>query len=152
MSERKRINLKKGDIILSEGEIHKDLYLINKGKVLAFLTKRTEVTPVAYFEEGDFIGELSFFDKEPRSANLVCLEDTNLDIYSYKESLKQFPKWCITLAKSITKKIRHYDGLLQEKGIRRKNEEVLKPLSIEDQRHYYKLLEDYKSLEKQGLN
>ena len=146
MTERRSIKLKKNDIILSEGEIHRDLFLINKGKVMAFVTKRTEVTPIAYFEEGDFIGELSFFDQKPRSANLICLEDTNLHIYPYEESLEQFPKWSITLAESITKKIRHYDNILKNKGIRRKNEEILKPLSIESQRQYFKVLEDYKSL------
>ena len=66
MLETNNINLKKNDIIFSEGEINKDLFLINKGKVLAFVTRRTEVTPVSYFEAGDFIGELSFFDKYPR--------------------------------------------------------------------------------------
>jgi len=148
MLETNNINLKKNDIIFSEGEINKDLFLIDKGKVLAFVTRRTEVTPVAYFEAGDFIGELSFFDKHPRSANLVCLEDTSLHVYPYERSLEQFPKWSITLAESITKKIRYYDDILKNKGIRRKNEEGLKPLSIETQRHYFKLLDDYKNSEK----
>ena len=146
MLETNNINLKKDDIILSEGEENRDLFLIDKGKVLAFVTRRTEVTPVAYFEAGDFIGELSFFDKQPRSANLVCLKDTSLLVYPYEKSLEQFPKWSITLAESITKKIRHYDNILKNKGIRRKNEEILKPLSIESQRQYFKVLEDYKSL------
>ena len=145
MVERKNISLKKDSIILAEGDINRDLFLINKGKVLAFVTRRTEVTPVAYFGVGDFIGELSFFDKNPRSANLVCLEDTDFQVYPYEKSLKQFPKWSLTLAESITKKIRHYDNILKTKGIRRKNEEVLKPLSIETQRHYFKLLQDYKN-------
>ncbi|MEE2743017.1 MAG: cyclic nucleotide-binding domain-containing protein [Bdellovibrionota bacterium] len=67
MTERRSIKLKKNDIILSEGEIHRDLFLINKGKVMAFVTKRTEVTPIAYFEEGDFIGDTypqTFFYKK----------------------------------------------------------------------------------------
>ena len=144
MTKRGSAKLKKGDIIFSEEEVNKDLYLIKKGQVLAFVTNRTEVTPISYFRVGEFIGELSFFDKNPRSATLICLEDTELDIYPYGESLKQFPSWCVTLAESITKKIRHYDDVLKNKGIRRKNEETLKPLSIETQRLYFKLLEDYK--------
>ena len=146
MVEKKNIRLEKDSIILSEGDLNRDLFLINKGKVLAFVTRRTEVTPIAYFGVGDFIGELSFFDKNPRSANLVCLEDTDLQVYPYEKSLKQFPKWSLTLAESITTKIRHYDSILKNKGIRRKNEEVLKPLSIETQRHYFNLLRDYRSL------
>jgi len=148
MAERKSISLKKDEIILSEGETKRDLFLISKGEVLAFVTRRTEVTPVAYFKAGDFIGELSFFDKSPRSATLICLEDTVLNIYPYEDSLKQFPSWSIILAESITKKIRHYDEILKNKGIRRKNQEIMKPLSIENQRRYFKRLEDYQSSQK----
>ena len=48
---------------------------------MAFLIHRTEVTPVAYFKRADFVGELAFFDKSPRSASLVCLEETILKKY-----------------------------------------------------------------------
>ena len=138
------IHFKKNDIIFSEGENDHNLYLISSGKVMAFLTHRTEITPVAYFKRGDFIGELAFFDKSPRSASLVCLEETVLKKYNYQKSKNQFPSWSITLAESITKKIRHFDEIIKGHGIRRKKTESIKPLSIEEQRHYYALLKEHK--------
>ncbi|MDC0256074.1 cyclic nucleotide-binding domain-containing protein [Bacteriovoracales bacterium] len=143
MSEE-TIHLKKNDIIFSEGENDHNLYLISSGKVMAFLTHRTEVTPVAYFKRGDFIGELAFFDKSPRSASLVCLEETILKKYNYQQSKSQFPDWSITLAESITKKFSDFDELIKNHGIRRKKTESIKPLSIEEQRYYYGLLKEYK--------
>ena len=143
MSKDETIHLKKNDIIFAEGESDYNLYLISSGKVMAFLIHRTEVTPVAYFKNGDFIGELAFFDKSLRSASLVCIEDTVLKKYNYQKSKNQFPDWSIVLAESITKKIRHFDELIKNHGIRRKKTESMKPLSIEEQRHYYRLLKEY---------
>ena len=138
------IRLKKNDIIFAEGESDFNLFYISSGKVMAFLIHGTEVTPVAYFKRGDFVGELSFFDKSPRSASLVCLEETVLKKYNYQKSKNQFPAWTITLAESITKKIRNFDELIKNHGIRRKKTESIKPLTIEEQRHYFGLLKEYK--------
>ena len=58
---------------------------------------------------------------------------------------KQFPEWLITIAQNITSKLRRTGDLIRQKGIRKQNVESIKPLSIEEQRHYYQLVEKFKA-------
>ncbi|WP_372655688.1 Crp/Fnr family transcriptional regulator [Halobacteriovorax sp.] len=134
------LNLKKGDIVCAEGQVDHDLFIIHSGKVLIFVNNGTKVTPLAHLEDGEYLGELSFFDKTNRSASAICLEDTTLIKVPVEEVDKQFPPWLVTIAKSITGKLRTADGLLAEKGIRKKNVKTMSSLSMEEQREYYQAL------------
>ncbi len=133
----------KGDIVCAAGEHDSSLYIIHSGKLLVFVTDGTKVTPLAYLNEGEYLGELSFFDGEPRSAHVICVEDTTLIEIPVTEIQKQFPAWLVTIAKSITTKLRDSSELIRQKGIRRKNVESIKPLTIEEQRAYYQNLSSY---------
>ena len=133
----------KGDIVCAAGENDSSLYIIHSGKLLVFVTDGTKVTPLAYLGEGEYLGELSFFDGETRSAHVICVEDTSLIEIPVSEIDKQFPPWLVTIAQSITQKLRSSSELIRQKGIRRKNVESIKPLSIEEQRDYYRFLTGY---------
>jgi len=139
------IKLKKGEIICAAGEKDYDLFMVHKGKLLVFVNDGTKITPLAHIGAGEYIGELSFFDKQTRSAHIVCIEDSTLIQIPVEEIEKQFPPWMVLLAQNLTKKIRHADELIRKKGIRKQNVDTIKPLSIEEQRHYYKILQDYQS-------
>ena len=143
------MNLKRGDIICAEGQFDYDLFIIHSGKVLVFVTKGTKVTPLAHIESGEYLGELSFFDKKPRSANAICLEDTTVIKVPIEEASTQFPDWLETLATSITARLRHADELLAKKGIRKKNVQTMASLSIEEQREYFQFLQVFR--EENGL-
>ncbi len=144
------MNLKRGDIICAEGENEYDLFIIHSGKILIFVTKGTQVTPLAHLGAGEYLGELSFFDKKSRSASAVCMEDTTIIKVPVEEVNKQFPDWLETLATSITARLRSADELLAKKGIRTKNVQTMASLSIEEQREYFAYLQDYR--EKNGLS
>jgi CRP/FNR family cyclic AMP-dependent transcriptional regulator len=138
------IQYKKNDVVCLEHDEEYDLYLIHKGKLLVCGLEGTRVTPIAYLSPGEYFGELSFFDHQARSANAICLEDSTLIKIPVTELEAKCPNWLITLTKSNVKKIRHANHLLAKKGIRRQNVESLKPLSIEEQRHYYQLIDSFK--------
>lgn len=135
------LNLKKDDMICISGDTDSDLYIIHTGKLMVYVNEKTKITPLAYIGKGEYLGELSFFDGKPRSAHVVCLEDSTLIIIPVTEVGKQFPDWLITIAKDITANLRKTDEIIGKKGIRRKNVETIKPLSIEEQRHFYSLIE-----------
>ena len=137
------VRVKSGDIICASGEKNFDLFKIHKGKLLVFVVDGTKVTPLAYLNEGEYLGELSFFDKEPRSANVISLEDTTLIQIPVSEIDKQFPPWLYQMALSITKKIRKSSELIRQKGIRKKNVESIQPLSIDEQREIFLALSQY---------
>lgn len=142
------LTLKKDEILFLAEEVDSDLYIIQKGKVMVFVQKGSEIIPVAYLGSGEYIGELSFFDDEPRSASIVCMEDTIFKKISADVMKEQFPNWLKTIGQQLTGKIRVGDELIRSKGIRKKNLESIKPLTISEQTRVFKLADLHKSKSK----
>ena len=139
------ISLKKDDILLLAEELDSDLFILKSGKVMIFVQKGSEIIPIAYLSAGEYIGELSFFDREPRSASVICMENTEFLKIKASAMNEQFPAWLKTIGLQLTKKIRSGDELIRSKGIRKKNLESIKPLPIEEQTRCFKLVDLYKS-------
>jgi CRP/FNR family transcriptional regulator, cyclic AMP receptor protein len=137
------VNLKEGEMICAAGEHDSSLFIVHSGKLMVFVNKGSQITPVAYLEDGEYLGELSFFDQRPRSAHVVALEETSLIKIPEGELHKQLPPWLSTIAVSMAEKLRRADDLIQKKGIRKKNVDSIAPLSIEEQTHYYHILQEY---------
>lgn len=138
------ITKKKDEILFLAEEKKNDLYIIQQGKVMVFVQKGSEVIPVAYLDKGEYIGELSFFDDGPRSAGILCVEDTVFMKISSEEMNEYFPSWLKVIGKSLTRKIREGDELIRSKGIRKKNLESIKPLAMNEQTRVFKLVELHK--------
>lgn len=136
-----KIDLKKDEILFLADEKEIDLYIVVKGKVMVFVQKGSEIIPVAYLGAGEYIGELSFFDRQIRSASVVCMEDSSFVRIPTKQMHEHCPKWMETLGRDLAKKIRKGDELIRSKGIRKKNVEGIKPLTISEQSHFFKLVD-----------
>lgn len=136
------LTLDKDELICVAGDGEVDLYKVRSGKLIVFVNDGTKITPLAYLSKGEYLGELSFFDHKPRSAHVVALESCELIKIPVKELEKQAPSWLITMATHIAQKIRTTDELIRTKGIRRQNVESIKPLSMDEQRHYYQIIEN----------
>lgn len=145
MDGSQTISLKKDEILFLAEEKNRDLFIIKKGKVMVFVQKGSQIIPIAYLGASEYIGELSFFDDEPRSASILCLENTEFMKISTEEMNQHFPAWLKTIGLQLTRKIREGDELIRSKGIRKKNVDSIKPLSIEEQTHCFKLADLYKS-------
>jgi CRP/FNR family cyclic AMP-dependent transcriptional regulator len=143
MDKAQTISLKKDEILFVADNLENDLYYLKKGKVMVFVQKGSEITPVAYLDSGEYIGELSFFDNQPRSASIICVEDSEFIKISREEMDEHFPAWLKTIGLQLTRKIREADELIRSKGIRKKNLESIKPLSISDQTRCFKLVDQY---------
>jgi CRP/FNR family cyclic AMP-dependent transcriptional regulator len=143
MDKAQTISLKKDEILFVADNLENDLYYLKKGKVMVFVQKGSEITPVAYLDSGEYIGELSFFDNQPRSASIMCVEDSEFIKISREEMDEHFPAWLKTIGLQLTRKIREADELIRSKGIRKKNLESIKPLSISDQTRCFKLVDQY---------
>lgn len=143
--ETQIVNLKKDQILFLAEENDNDLYIIQKGKVMVFVQKGSQIIPVAYLEAGEYIGELSFFDDEPRSASIICIEDTTFKKISAEEMNAHFPNWLKTIGHQLSRKIREGDELIRSKGIRKKKVESIKPLDISEQTRCFKLVDIHKS-------
>lgn len=145
MKDLKRIEYKRNQIICAEGENKSDLYHILKGEILIFVNSGSKVTPIATLKEGEYFGELSFFDKLPRSANAMALTNTEILEIPLSHAHGHMPSWLITVSKFLTGQIRKKDELLQKKGIKKATDHALPPLEIKEQASIYKELQSYLS-------
>ena len=69
---------KDGDTIFEENSIGKEMYIILTGNAKVIKKKDGVETTLATLEEGDFFGEMSLFDNNPRSATVKALGDVKL--------------------------------------------------------------------------
>ncbi len=138
--EDKLVSFKKNEIICKQGESVQDIYQVVSGKILIFLNKGTMITPLTTFGDGEFFGEMAFFADYPRIANAIALEDTQLVQVADLDIKKEMPKWLLNFMKDIIVNISKSTEMVAQKGIRMSSEETIKPLSIEEQRRYYKIL------------
>lgn len=139
-----KFSLKKDEILLlAEGD-DKDLYIIQTGRVMVFVQKGSQIIPVAYLSDGEYIGELSFFDEGKRSASIICTEDTEFLKIPVEQMHTHCPSWMKNIGTQLTRKIRENDELIRSKGIRKKNVEGIKPLTMEEQTRCFKLVDKKK--------
>lgn len=148
MNGTERVTLKKDEILFLADEEENDVFIIESGKVMVFVQKGSQIIPVAYLGKGEYIGELSFFDNEARSASIICLEDSEFIKIKVSEMNAHLPAWLRTIGLQLTKKIREGDELIRTKGIRKNNLGSIRPLSIEDQTRCFKLVDLHKSKNK----
>jgi SulP family sulfate permease len=79
----KEISLKAGEHAFSYGETGDELFLVRKGALSVLLPLAgTTQHHIATVSRGSFFGEMSFLDREKRSANVVAKEDTELYVLS----------------------------------------------------------------------
>ncbi|TCK90510.1 Crp/Fnr family transcriptional regulator [Natranaerovirga hydrolytica] len=73
------IDIKKGEIILSEGAVSNRLYIINKGSLKVYNYNKEGKEQIFYIlSEGDFLGDLNLFKEDVFEYYAQALEDTYL--------------------------------------------------------------------------
>jgi len=76
LRERK---LRKGQMLFREGDQGEEMFLVREGTILVSKAVTGKVEQVlARFGPGDFFGEMSLFDRSPRSATIQAETETQL--------------------------------------------------------------------------
>lgn len=98
-----------GDYIMRQGDPGLGLYFIARGSARVEIARDGVVTPVAELHAGEFVGELSIIDKQPRSANVVCTVDAScllLTRDSFMKLLNRHPEIALQIAKTLAARLR----------------------------------------------
>ncbi|MFA6341546.1 MAG: Crp/Fnr family transcriptional regulator [Fibrobacteraceae bacterium] len=97
-------------IILEKDESTQALFLIASGEVKVFMTGVDgRETILALLERGDFFGEMSLIDGEPRSATVKAVTSAKLLIIRrehFLDLLKSTPELCMGLLVEMSKRLR----------------------------------------------
>jgi CRP-like cAMP-binding protein len=104
-SEGKELSYKAGDVIVGEGAMGVGFYLILDGKVEVRRGSRA----LASLEKGQFFGEMSLIDEQPRSADVVAISPTRcwvLSSWAFNGFVKSNPEVAVVMLKEMVKRLR----------------------------------------------
>ncbi len=103
----------KNSVILFEDDPGDALYVVASGQVKVVLIgdDGREVI-LSVLGEGDFFGEMSLLDDEPRSAHVIAMEDSDLLVLrreDFEGILTQSPQIALALLRELTRRLRRAD-------------------------------------------
>jgi CRP-like cAMP-binding protein len=91
--ECREANVRGGSAILLQDEGSQDLYVILEGRVkISLMNDEARTVTLALLGKGDFFGELSLFDRKPRSAFVSAVTDTRLLVLTRESILSLIRK------------------------------------------------------------
>ena len=67
-----------GEVVIREGDPGSSMFVVHNGRVRVQVNENGRPRTVATLNEGDFFGEMALFTGEPRTANVVALEETEV--------------------------------------------------------------------------
>ena len=71
---------KNGDIIMMEGSFGEGTYVVLEGNIEVYKTINNERVNIAHLGKGDVFGEMSFIDRQPRTASIVAVGDVQVGL------------------------------------------------------------------------
>ena len=104
----------KNSMILFEDDPGDALYVVLSGRVKVVLVGEDgrEVI-LSILSDGDFFGEMSLIDDQPRSAHVIAMEGSNLLVlrrHDFQLCLEEAPRIAVSLLKGLTKRLRLADS------------------------------------------
>ncbi len=113
MSERR---FPKESVIVGQEDLGDSLFVVSRGKVKVVLYGRSgrEVI-LSIFKAGDFFGEMSLLDNQPRSANVIALEDSTLltlERRAFAAHLEQYPQTALQILAEMSRRLRRADSVI----------------------------------------
>jgi len=114
MAHAKTRSYKKNSIIMTEGDTSDCLYMVKSGRVKIYVSEEDgkELT-LNMMEQGDYFGELSMLDGNPRSTSAVTVGNTELLIIQkqdFEKVLKSNPEIALNIIVGISRLLRNLTG------------------------------------------
>jgi CRP-like cAMP-binding protein len=107
-----------GDTVFYEGDPGTSLCVIQSGRIkLSLISTSGREVIIDLLAPGDFFGELALLDGEPRSADAVATESTDLLLLQrqdFLQFLEEHPKLCIALLAELSRRLRRDTQLIQD--------------------------------------
>jgi small-conductance mechanosensitive channel/CRP-like cAMP-binding protein len=79
-----------GETVIRAGDPGSSMFVVHNGRVGVQIHDKGKLRTVATLNEGDFFGEMALFTGEPRTANVVALEETEVLEIGHKAMKRVF--------------------------------------------------------------
>ncbi len=103
----------RGSIITSQGEMSNSLHIIMEGRLKVFVNgSEGRQVVLSFLGPGDFVGELSLLDNEPRSASVLAVAKTRtlmLTQESFNRFVDTYPQNLLPMLRILAKRLRALD-------------------------------------------
>ena len=109
MSKKESIKLLPGEFLLHEGEESFEMYYLQSGTLSVLKRKGDGVNQIGTIIAGELVGEMSFLDKQPRSASVKAVTESVLVIIPHEKldaTLEVLPKWFTALLNTLLDRLR----------------------------------------------
>lgn len=106
---RESLKLKVGEYLLREGDASTEMYYLQSGLLAVMKRKGDIVHQIGTIVSGELVGEMSFLDKELRSASVVAISESVLSVVpleKLEEIMSGQPKWFSALLHTLTDRLR----------------------------------------------
>ena len=119
---------KRGDVLFKEGDVGKEMYVIQAGKVNITKTVRETEKILATLGAGEFFGEMSILNHKPRSAGAVVAEDAKLlviDPKTFEAMIRGNVEIAVRLIKKLSDRLQEADEQIENLLLRDPNSRVV---------------------------
>ena len=107
----------KGQVILNQSSPGDTFYIVISGHVkVVLLHEDGREIVLSLLKEGNFFGELSLLDNDPRSATVIAVEDTTLFMFTkrqFYQLIETYPSILKKILKEICVRLRHADEKIE---------------------------------------
>lgn len=112
-----RVETVAGEVVYREGERAEHLFLVESGELVVH--KGDDERPLAVLSRGDFFGEMSFVDMQPRSATVRAQSDVVLWRWPYcqlhavyRSDPKTYLLVVMNIARELSRRLRRADEVI----------------------------------------
>lgn len=109
MSGKEIKKLLAGEFLLHEGEESSEMYYLQSGTLTVLKRKGDSQQTLGTISAGELVGEMSFLDKQPRSATVKAVTESVLIVIPHEKlesTLESLPKWFTALQNTLLDRLR----------------------------------------------
>lgn len=106
---KESIRLMPGEYLLHEGEESFEMYYVQSGTLGVLKRKGDLEQSIGTIIAGEVVGEMSFLDKQPRSASVKAVTECVLVVIPHEKlnaTLESLPKWFTALLSTLLERLR----------------------------------------------
>jgi len=121
-----------GTVLFRDGELGKEMYVIQSGKVKISKEVRGEEQTLATLDAGEFFGEMAILNNKPRSATATVLEESKMlviDPKTFESMIKGNTEIAVRMIKKLAQRLEEADHQIENLLLKDSNSRVVHTLA-----------------------